>query len=243
MGLRAEVRAKQYGFFVDAKPGFMSWSSVLTGFTFTPKGTGPNSYYEVANYGRLTSFATEIGGGAEYSPTPRVHLRIDMGDLLVRFNDNLQFKFPTYTSACGAFCTKWADNLQTTAGVYFGVGKPIVWTPPRPDAEPSHRFFDRTNFGLLGVSLAGQAADAITTQRFISHGLPEGDPLARPLVKYGWSGQIGLAVLLNGGEISAMYWMHKKHQHRLERILPLPIAAASGVLAYRNDGVRSAAGK
>ena len=36
IGLRAEVRAKRYGLFVDAKPGFVSWSSVLTGFTYTP---------------------------------------------------------------------------------------------------------------------------------------------------------------------------------------------------------------
>jgi hypothetical protein len=234
-GLRAEVRAKRYGLFVDAKPGFMSWSSVLTGFTFTPMGTGPNNYYEVNNYGRLTSLVTEIGGGGEYSLSPRTHLRIEMGDLLVRFNDNLRYNFPAGTNACGARCIKWADNLQTTAGVYFGVGKPIAWTSPNHETEPSHRFFDSTNFALLGVSLMGQAADAVTTQRFISHGLPEADPLARPLVKYGWSGQIGLAALLNGGEISAMYWLHRKRQHRIERILPLPIAAASGVMAYRND--------
>jgi hypothetical protein len=243
IGLRAEVRAKRYGLFVDAKPGFVSWSSVLTGFTYTPMGTGPNNYYVVTNYGRLTSFATEIGGGAEYSPSPRVHLRFDAGDLLVRFNDNLRFNYPTFSSACGARCIKWADNLQTTAGVYFSVGKPIAWTPPASDAEPSHRFLDRTNLALIGVSLLGQSADAITTQRFISHGLPEQDPLARPLVKYGWSGQIGLAALLNGGEISAMYWLHRKHQHRIERILPLPIAAASGVMAYRNDRTTSPSGK
>ena len=93
------------------------------------------------------------------------------------------------------------------------------------------------------MSLLGQTADAITTQRFISHGLPEEDPLARPLVKYGWSGQIGAAVLINGAEISGMYGLHRMHRHWMERILPLAIASASGVMAYRNDRISYANAK
>lgn len=234
VGARAEVRAKRYGFFADAKPGLLSWSEVPTAVTVTP-GTGGSYDTESWDYGRRTFFATEFGGGLEYSPSARVHVRVDMGDLLVRYYDGVKSDWAGITSIECSPCRPWANNLQTTAGVYFGVGKPIAWTPPNLDAPPPHRFFDRTNLALLGVSLLGQTADAITTQRFISHGVSEEDPLARPFVKFGWSGQIGLAVINNGAEITGMYGLHRMHQHRIERIVPLAIAAASGVMAYRNQ--------
>lgn len=236
-GPRAEMRTKRYGVFVDSKLGFLSWSSVLTGITFTP-APPPYDYYFSFDYGRRTFFATKLGGGVEYSPKPRVHVRMDMGDLLVRFNDNFKYIFPRETNSCGSGCTYWANNLQMTAGVYFGLGKPMDWTPPPVETSTKHDFFDKSDVAAFSASLLGQAADAITTQRFLSHGVPEGDPLTRPLVKHGWSGQIGLAVLVNGAEISGMYWMHRLHHHRIEHILPLPMAAASGVMAYRNDHVR-----
>jgi hypothetical protein len=232
-GIRAEVRARRYGFFADAKPGLVSWSEVLTSEIFTP--TGPNTY-DVTNYNsRRTFFAMKFGGGVEYSPSARVHFRIDMGDLLVRYNDTVYIHLPSQTSSyCDSPCKPWLNNLQTTAGVYFGLGRPIIWTPPDMRARPQHRFLNDTNVALMGASLLGQAADAITTQRFIHDGLKEGNPLAAPLVKYGWSGQIGLAVLTNGAEISGMYGLHRMHQHWIERMVPIAIATASGIVAYRN---------
>lgn len=235
-GLRAEVRARRYGFFAEAKPGLVSWSQVLTGETLTP--TGPNTFNLTNNYGRRSFFATKFGGGVEYSPDARVHFRMDMGDLLVRYNDTIYLHFPNQTSSfCDSPCKPWLNNLQTTAGVYFGLGNPITWTPPDMRARPQHRFWNDTNIALMGVSLLGQAADAITTQRFIHDGLQEGNPLAAPFVKYGWSGQIGLAVLTNGAEISGMYGLHRMHQHWIERLVPIGIATASGIVAYRNTQV------
>ena len=215
-GIRGEVRARRYGFFADAAPGVLSWSQVLTAYS---KG--------IETYGRDNLFALKLGGGAEYAPSSRVHIRFDVADLLVKYNQ-------PYWAFNGSRLP-WLNNLQTTTGVYIGMGRRIDWQVPEWHAAPPHRFFDRTNLMVIGVSLLGQAADAITTQRFIAHGQPEQDPLARPFVKYGWSGQIGLGVLSNSAEIAGMYWLHRMHHHRIERLLPLPYAAASGVMAYRND--------
>jgi hypothetical protein len=77
-------------------------------------------------------------------------------------------------------------------------------------------------------------ADAITTQRFISNGIQEGDPIARPLVKYGWSGQISLMALETGAEIVAMYGLHRIHQHLIERMIPASLATAHAVFSYNN---------
>jgi hypothetical protein len=234
LGPRAQVRARQYGFFVAAKPGLLTWSQVLTGFTYTPISGSPAKYDVTDDYGRRAYFATELSGGVEYSPAGRVRLRVEMGDLLVHYSGALRYTFPGGTSLDCSPCAGWTSNLQTVAGVYFDVGKPIDWNPPRMDAAPGHNFFDRTNIALMGASLLGQMSDAITTQRFLAHGDRELDPLAAPFVKYGWSGQIGLGVLVNGAEILSMYGLHRMHQPRIERILPLGIAAASGAMAYRN---------
>lgn len=235
-GPRAEVRARRYAFFAEAKPGFVSWSQVLVGETLTPVGN--SIYTATSDLARRTFFATEIGGGMEYTPHSRLRLRVDMGDLMVHYNDSVRIVSPevAYTF-CGPPCSPWTSNLQTTAGVYYSLGKPIEWTPPDLNARPAHRFFNTANLTLMSVSFLGQAADAITTQRFISHGIDEGNPFARPFVKYGWSGQIGLAVLTNGAEIAGMYGLHKMHQHWIERVVPLSIAAASAVSAYRNEQV------
>jgi hypothetical protein len=80
-------------------------------------------------------------------------------------------------------------------------------------------------------------ADAITTQRFISRGQIEGDPLARPLVKYGWSGQISLEALEAGAEISGMYGLHRIGKHWLERLVPMSISTAHAIFAYGNDRI------
>jgi len=215
-GVRSEVRARRYGFFAEAAPGVLSWSQVLTAYSDG-----------VSTYGRDNLFALKLGGGAEYAPSSRMHVRFDVADLLVKYNQPYRFFNGGHNP--------WLNNLQTTTGIYMGLGKPMDWQVPEQHAESQHRFFDRANLTVIGVSLLGQSADAITTQRFISHGRPEQDPLARPFVKYGWSGQIGLAVLSNSAEIAGMYWLHKMHHHRIERLLPLPYAAASGVMAYRND--------
>ncbi len=200
-GLRVEKRARRYGYLLDAKPGMLSWSKAITT--------------------RRNFFATKVGGGVEYSPSSRIHLRLDMGDLLVRYD--------------GPAGVHWTSNLQTTAGMYVGIGHSIVWNAPGGNRAPSHTFFGTSNLLLMGMSLLGQTADAVTTQRNLSHGAREEDPFAAPFVKYGWPGQIALGVLTNGAEILGMYGLHRMGAHWIERAIPLSIATASAVAAYGND--------
>jgi hypothetical protein len=242
VGARAQMRARRYGFFAVEKPGFLSFSGALTGVTFAPAANnGFNLSYQ---YQRRTGFANEIGGGAEYSPTDRIHVRVEMDDLMVRNNDSVRYDVAGITVPyCMGSCTRWTSSLQTTAGVYLSAGKPVGWGRPSYNEGPEHAFVDRTNVMLIAESLLAQTADAITTQRFLRHGIVEANPLAEPFTKYGWSGQIGLAVLSNLGEIAGMRALHRMHQHRMERILPVAMGSASAVMAYRNQQISDRPGK
>jgi hypothetical protein len=217
VGLRAEARAKNYGLFAFARPGAVHWNALQMGYF-----TAPGSLYQMISFEAKTYFASEIGGGVEYSPSARVHVRAEMGDLLI-----------SRSRRCGN-CAAWTNNLQTSMGVYVGLGKVVGKGSFDIGREPAHRFFDKTNLLLIGVSLLGQSADMITTQRFHSHGIQEGDPLARPWVDKGWAGQIGLAVIYNGAEIAAMYGLHKMGHHRVERLVPLVTGSEGAYRGYRN---------
>jgi hypothetical protein len=81
-------------------------------------------------------------------------------------------------------------------------------------------------------------ADAITTQRFISRGKIESAPIARPFVKYGWSGQISIEALETGAEISAMYGLHRIRHHWLEKLIPISLSTAHAIFAYGSDRAR-----
>jgi hypothetical protein len=236
LGVRTEVRTRHYGFFAVDRPGLVSWSGALTGVTFTP--TTNNGFDLSYQYQRRTNFADEFGGGAEYSPNDRVHVRVEMADLMVHTNGTIRYDIAgVVVPVCMSACSSWTNNLQTTVGVYMSAGRAMEWSPNRFGERPEHPFLDRTNQMLIATSLLAQAADAITTQRFLRHGIVEGNPIAAPFVKYGWSGQIGLAVLTNVGEIGGMRALHKMHLHRMERMLPLSLGSASAVMSYRNQQI------
>jgi len=227
-GVRAEARAKHYGFFLHAQPGLVSWSQVTTGegFVREPNGTVLSNYY---THARRTFFASKVGAGFESSQRTRLHVRVDFADLVIRYGHSAIWTCDT--------CVTWRNNPQITVGLYTGLGKPISWQPPEYNPRAVHPFWDASNLALIGVGLLGITADAITTQRFISHGLVEGDPLARPLVKYGWSGQVAASGIEMTGVVLGMYGLHRMQQHWIERLLPFCVGAAHGILAYNNTKV------
>jgi len=151
-----------------------------------------------------------------------------MGDLLIHYVT------PHEISSVFQQNAAWLNKLQIGGGLYVEMGKQLDWRPLVSDPKTSHPFFDKTFLFVNTVSLLGQSADAITTQRFLKHNEIEGDPLARPFVKYGWPGQIGVAVIVNSAIFTAEYGLHKMGHHRIERGLPLAVGAASGILAYNN---------
>ncbi len=227
-GVRAEARGRNYGFFLDAQSGFVSWSQVTTGEEFVRE---PNGTTIVTDYthARRTFFASKAGAGFEFSPRSRLHVRVDFADLIIRYGHSAIWICDT--------CVTWKNNPQITAGLYAGLGKSISWQPPEYHPNAVHPFWGTSNLGLMAVALLGMTADAITTQRFISHGLVEGDPLARPLVKYGWSGQVAASGLEMTGVVLGTYGLHRIDQHWIERLLPVSVGVVHGILAYNNTKV------
>jgi hypothetical protein len=211
-GGRAQIRGRRYGFFLKAQSGYFRWSNVITKVTFPT----PSTF--VFSYGSRTSFASAVGAGFEYSPSGRVHLRAEVSDLIIRYSS-----------------TSWTNNLQPTAGLYYGLGKPIDWNPPTYSASMAHPFFDRKNLALMSASILGMTADAVTTQRDANQrGGREANPFARPLVKYGWSGQISAVSLEIAAQIVGMYALHRIGQHWVERMVPACLATTHGIAAYNN---------
>jgi len=216
LGARAEVRARHYGFFLKAQPGYFNWSHLITGVAFPT----PSNF--VFSYGRRTYFATDVGAGLEYSPTARIHLRGEVTDLVLHQGDS-----------------GWTNNLQPSAGIYYGLGKQVQWKPPIYKAKRTHPFSDTPNLVLLTVSVMAMTADAITTQQGLARGDREGDPFARPLVKYGWSGEISAMALEIGAETLGMYGLHRIGQHRVERLVPASLIVVHAIFAYNNTRVKA----
>jgi len=86
-------------------------------------------------------------------------------------------------------------------------------------------------------ALLGITTDSNTIQRFISHGLVVRAPLARALVKYGWSGQVAASGLEMTGVVLGMYGLHRMHHRWIERLLPVGVGVTHGILAYNNATV------
>jgi hypothetical protein len=78
-GVRAGFRTRHVGFFAKARPGFQSYSRVLTSETIT-LGT-PASVVET--FGRTTDFALDLGGVIELYPTKHFVIRLDAGDTML----------------------------------------------------------------------------------------------------------------------------------------------------------------
>jgi hypothetical protein len=193
-GAKGTVRGKRWGLFGDAEPGLLSWSHAALDLSTATTPGGRPGY----NFGRRNSFALNLGGGVEYSPRARMRVRMEVSDLLVDSNDTFTYFFSFYGTKEVSPVHLWLNELQVTGSASWAFGKPVAWTPPDIHQTPSHRFFDKTNFTVLTVSLLGQASDAITTQRFIKRGGTEGNPISKPFVSQGWPGQIGIGILDNG---------------------------------------------
>lgn len=209
-GARAEIRTRHYGYFMTEEPGVFVWTRIIKGVVHKP---GSFTF----TYGHRRYFASDFGAGFEYSPSSRVHIRTQVTDLVIR-----------HSSA------DWQNRLQSSAGVYYGFGKSLTWTPPvvRPDSRRT--FFTKTNVALITVSTLASIADGVTTQRFRRRGYREGDPFARPLVKYGWSGQAAGIAIEMSGETLGMYGLHRIGHDWLTHTVPVAISAAHAVFTYRN---------
>jgi hypothetical protein len=108
-----------------------------------------------------------------------------------------------------------------------------------PDA-PSHKTFwtveNKVGFGLLGGLIA---ADAITTQRGLSQGFREANPLMRPFVTRGAAGEAAGSAIGFGAGIGFAYLLHQTHHYKAERIaMRLMVVGESAIVASNIRAIR-----
>src|SRR3989475_2986421 len=103
-----------------------------------------------------------------------------------------------------------------------------------PDAPSTRRFWSAENKIDLSIFAGQLAADAITTQRGLSEGFREVNPLMRPLVTRGAAGQATTSALSFGAGLGTVYLLHATPHYRAERITLRLILAGEGALVGHN---------
>ncbi len=111
-------------------------------------------------------------------------------------------------------------------------------TGPLPDT-PNHRFFYRPFWTLenkVGFSILGSlvVADAITTQRGLSRGFREANPLMRPFVTRGAAGEATGSALGFSAGLGAAYFLHRSHHYKAERIALRLMVGGEGAIVGNN---------
>jgi Domain of unknown function (DUF5658) len=103
-----------------------------------------------------------------------------------------------------------------------------------PDAPSQHHFWtveSRVNTGILASLVA---VDAITTQRGLSQGYREANPVMRPFVTRGIGGQAVGSALGFGASMGTVYLLHKTHHHKAERIAMRLMVGVEGAVVANN---------
>src|SRR5438552_4682088 len=77
-----------------------------------------------------------------------------------------------------------------------------------PDAPSTRRFWSAENKIDLSIFAVQLTADAITTQRGLSEGFREVNPLIRPLVTRGMAGQATASALSFDAGLGTVYLLH-----------------------------------
>ena len=103
-----------------------------------------------------------------------------------------------------------------------------------PDAPSAQKFWSTENKIEFSIFAGQLAADAITTQRGLSKGLREMNPLMRPLVTRGVAGQATASALSFGAGLGTVYLLRATHHYRAERITLRLILAGEAALVGHN---------
>ena len=134
-------------------------------------------------------------------------------------------------------CGQSNANGHRTCSECLGVAEAqekLVATGHIPDAPSTRRFWSAENKIELSIFAGQLAADAITTQKGLSEGFREVNPLMRPLVTRGVAGQATASALSFGAGLGTVYLLHVTHHYRAERITLRLILAGEGALVGHN---------
>ena len=101
-----------------------------------------------------------------------------------------------------------------------------------PDAPSRHPFWTLENKANVSILAGLIAADGITTQRGLSEGFREVNPVMRPFVTRGTAGEAAGSALGFGTGVGVVYLLHRSHHYKAERItMRLMVAGESGFVA------------
>ena len=128
--------------------------------------------------------------------------------------------------------------LRLFLGLFVAMNVPTsrLWAAEAPKAlergdkpKEQHKFWDKTNITLQLLNVGAQAADMYSTERALNRGAVEANPLfkSRPVFFGTKAGLIPISMLIS-------YRLHQKGMHKAERLVPLIIAAPSGIGASFN---------
>jgi len=105
---------------------------------------------------------------------------------------------------------------------------------PLPNAPSARKFWSMENKVDFSI-LAGQiTVDAITTQRGLSEGMRETNPIIRPLVTRGVAGEAAASGLGFGFAVGTAYLLHRTHHYTVERIATRTMLAVEGGFVANN---------
>src|SRR5580700_11640554 len=107
------------------------------------------------------------------------------------------------------------------------------------DAESQHPFWTVEKRVSVGILAGLVAADAITTQRGLNEGLREVNPVMRPFVTRGATGEAAGSALGFGAGVGIVYLLHRSHHYRAERItMRLIVVGEAGFVANNIIAIR-----
>ncbi|MDQ3817746.1 MAG: hypothetical protein M3362_08655 [Acidobacteriota bacterium] len=112
-GLKAGKRFERFGLFGKFRPGFVSFGRAFLENDARVIIADPSN---PSFFGRLTQFATDVGGVLEFYPSRRTVLRFDLGDTMVRYGRQTFFDIFGRSIVDPPFTR---HNLQFSAGFSF----------------------------------------------------------------------------------------------------------------------------
>jgi hypothetical protein len=108
-----------------------------------------------------------------------------------------------------------------------------------PDAPSQRPFWTIENKVNVSILAGLVAADAFTTQRGLSQGLREVNPVMRPFVTRGAAGEAAGSALGFGAGVGIVYMLHRSHHYKAERItMRLIVAGEAGFVANNIIAIR-----
>jgi hypothetical protein len=115
-GVKAGKRFNRFGIFAKARPGFVSFSDVLTEVgRQTVEFEGQQFSFPIIEPRRKTYFSTDVGAVLEFYPSRRILARFDAGDTIIRYGR--QPDFGTFALSPTSAAARTRHNFQFSAGI------------------------------------------------------------------------------------------------------------------------------